>query len=176
MKGEVSTGHHLKCFPERKRFWDACVTNRTLDGFVGALFQQYITLLGQCFKGKEKYAKFQLQWMELVRVLIHKPASHPVGMQWGELVKKVGEPLSASTKGAVIISLCKAMFDVCQQHIVAFKEGETLLLESEQDLDPIEEAGIKAISHGWFCSVLSILHLRSSVTFCRVCVFLWKRK
>ena len=89
---------------------------------------------------------------------VHKPASHPVGMQWGELVKKVGEPLSSSTKGAVIISLCKAMFDVCQQRIVAFKEGETLLLESESDLDPIEEAGIKAISHGWFTLFSALKH------------------
>ena len=40
--------------------------------------------------------------------------------------------------------LCKAVFDVCQQHIVAFKEGATLLHESEQELNPFEEAGIEA--------------------------------
>ena len=51
---------------------------------------------------------------------------------------------SCSTTWAVIMSVCKAVFDVCQHHIATFKEGEVLLLGSEQDLDPFEEAGIEA--------------------------------
>ena len=146
VKTEVSAGYHLQFFPERRAFWDACIRNQALDGFVDALFKQYAALLGQCFQGREKYAKFQLQWMELVRSLLHEPAddSHPVGKEWGLLVRKAAQEPSCSTKGAMIISVCKAVFDVCQQHIVKFKEGEVLLLDREQDMDPFEEVGSEA--------------------------------
>ena len=74
VKTEVSAGYYLQYCPERRQFWDACIGNQTLDGFVDALFKQYATLLGQCFKGREStYAtcKFQLQWMELVVFVNH---------------------------------------------------------------------------------------------------------
>ena len=78
-------------------------------------------------------------------VLLHDPAAgRPVSKEWDLLVKKAAQEPSCSTKGAVIMSVCKAVFDVCQHHIIAFKEGEVLLLESEQDLEPFEEADIEA--------------------------------
>ena len=77
-------------------------------------------------------------------MLLHEPTASPVSKEWDELVKKAALKSSTTTKAAIVMSVCKAVFDVCQQHIVAFKEGATLLHESEQELNPFEEAGIEA--------------------------------
>ena len=76
-------------------------------------------------------------------MLLREPTASLVSKEWDELVKKAALKSSTTTKAAIVMSVCKAVFDVCQQHIVAFK-GATLLHESEQELDPFEEAGIEA--------------------------------
>lgn len=166
VKTEVSAGHHLQYFPERLEFWDACIRNHALDGFVDALLKQYVTLLQQCFKGREKYAKFQLQWMELVRVLLHdSDDSHPVGKEWGLLIEKAAQEPSCTTKGAVIMSICKAVFDVCQHRIVAFKEGKYCCLKESKTWIHVKKQALKQTRQRYIAwvALLCFLHLRTAI-------------
>ena len=50
---------------------------------------------------------------------------------------------SKSARNAVISSVMRPVFNYSQQRLVAVKEGETLLLEYEQDDDCFIEAGME---------------------------------
>lgn len=141
---DVGSGYHLKHYPERQAFWDACIQTRALDLFVNALFDEYLGLIVS-LKGREKYASLQLQWMELLRCIQHehtcqKASSH----MWSLAVSKVDITPSKPTECAIITSVGRAVFSFCQQHIVAMKEGESPLLEEEKELDEIDAAGLTA--------------------------------
>ena len=62
---DVGPGYHLKNYPERQAFWDVCMQTKALDPFVNTPFDKYLDLVVG-FKGREKYASLQVQWMELL--------------------------------------------------------------------------------------------------------------
>ena len=64
---DVGVGHHLIVFPDRSAFWGACIENQEFKTFVSVVFREYISLVHQCCKGREKYANFQVRWMDFVR-------------------------------------------------------------------------------------------------------------
>ncbi len=146
MKTDVSAGVHLTHFPERQVFWDGCARSEPFKDFVHALLLKYVSLVRGCCKGKLKYAKFLVEWMELQRVLLHEPTppsdlgGASAQARWVAVLQTVDSP-SPSTKSGVLTSVMRAVFNFCQQKVVSKKEGGTLLLEVEQDDDPMEEAG-----------------------------------
>ncbi len=87
--------------------------------------------------------------------LLHKSSTVPddasdVLKKWAVLLKAPGNPLEA-TKLAIVTSLARAVFNFCQQRIVAVKERVTLLLEEGQDTDPVCEAVLGADEASLFC-------------------------
>lgn len=62
-------------------------------------------------------------------------------------MNKIRTVPSKGTKCAIITSIARAVFHFCQQSIVAMKEGESLLVEEEKELDDIDEAGLLQIKH-----------------------------
>jgi len=61
----VGSGYHLKHYPERQTFWDACIQARALDSFVNVLFDKYLGLVDG-LKGHERYTSLQVRWMALL--------------------------------------------------------------------------------------------------------------
>jgi len=60
MYRNVGSGYHLKHYPERQIFWDACIQTKALDSFVNAFFDEYLVLVDG-LKGHEKYTSLQVQ-------------------------------------------------------------------------------------------------------------------
>lgn len=92
----------------------------------------------------EKICKFssQVKWMNFVRTVLHEPVGkHHASKQWSVVVENVDVVPTKSARNAVISSVMRAVFNYSQQRLVAVKEGETLLLEYEQDDDCFIEAG-----------------------------------
>ena len=58
---DVGGGHHLKIFPDRIALWGACIENQEFKTFVSFVFREYISLVRQCCKVREKYANFQVK-------------------------------------------------------------------------------------------------------------------
>ncbi len=148
VKLEVGKGYHLAHFPERQVFWEACIRSSALRDIVSALRTEYVRLVRTSSKGREKFGHMQIRWMEVVHDVLHKSSPVPddasdVLKKWAVLLKAPGSP-SEATKSAIVTSLARAVFNYCQQRIVAVKEGVTLLLEEEQDTDPASEAGLGA--------------------------------
>ena len=132
VKSEVGSGLHLTHFPERKQFWERCVGDVVLDEFIAALWLEYARLLGECLKGREKYASFQVKWMGLLRLLLHEPSKleSPLVQLWEKMVQS--SEGSAGSRNAIGICIARSVFMCCQKSIVTMKEGETLLLDGEQ--------------------------------------------
>ena len=146
---EVGVGHHLKVFPDRSALWGACIENQEFKTFVSVVFREYISLVHQCCKGREKYANFQVKWMDFVRTVLHEPIDkHHASKQWSVVEEKMDVVPSKSARNAVMSSVMRAVLNYSQQRLVAVKEGETLLLEYEQDDDCFIEAGME-IKTSW---------------------------
>ncbi len=89
VKADVSAGYHLIHFPERQEFLTACLSNEAFDGFIRTLYFQYVRLVRDGFKGREKYVNLQVKWMEYVRGVLHDtPECHPT--EWASVVEKAG--------------------------------------------------------------------------------------
>lgn len=83
-----------------------------------------------------------MQCLALRSVRAHEPErSFPTVVFGSEESRTVP---SKVTECAIITSIGRAVFSFCQQRIVAMKEGESLLLEEEKELDDIDEAGFTA--------------------------------
>lgn len=97
----------------------------------------------ECCGGREKYSNLLVKWMELEHATLHEVDS-PTHKEWSQIEKRVSFSLSDATRSAIVTSLMRAVFNRCQQAVVSFKEGETLLLEGEQcDADDeFVEAGL----------------------------------
>ena len=148
---DVGEGHHLKTFPDRKVLWDACMHNDAFKTFVSLVFNKWISLVRQCCKGREKYAKLQVKWMDFVRTVLHEPVhKHNASKQWS-VVGKIDVAPSKSVMNAVISSVMRLVFNYSQQRLVAVKEGETLLLEHKQDDDCFIEAGMEIDEVSLYC-------------------------
>ena len=143
IKEDVDGGHHLNFFPDRRATWSAVILDRNFELFVSSVINKYITLMRQCCDGREKYSNLLVNWMELERTTLHEVDS-PTHKEWSQIEKRVSLSLSDATRSAIVTSLMRAVFNRCQQAVVSFKEGETLLLEGEQcDADDeFVEAGL----------------------------------
>ena len=96
----------------------------------------------QCCDGREKYSYLLVNRVELERTTLHEVDS-PTHKEWSQIEKRVSFSLSDATRSVIVTSLMRAVFNRCQQAVVSFKEGETLLLEGEQcDADEFVEAGL----------------------------------
>ena len=124
--------------------WDACVHNDAFKTFVSLVFKEYISLVRQCCKEREKYANLQVKWMDFVRTVFHEPVhKHNASKQWSVVVGKIDVAPSKSAMNLVMPSVMRSVFNYSQQSLVAVKEGETPLLEHEQDDDCFIEAGME---------------------------------
>ena len=63
---DVGSSYHVTHFCDRKQRWNAIVTTSKdcLLKLVLVLYQLYIDKLQLCRKGKEKFTRLQLAWME----------------------------------------------------------------------------------------------------------------
>ena len=70
---DVSNGYHVTHFCDRQQRWNAIVTTSKdcLLELVLVLYQLYIDKLQLCRKGKEKFTRLQLAWMETMRDVFH---------------------------------------------------------------------------------------------------------
>ena len=70
---DVGSGYHLTHFHDWHQRWNAIVTTSKdcLLELVLVLYQLYIDKLQLCRKGKEKFTRLQLAWMETMRDVIH---------------------------------------------------------------------------------------------------------
>lgn len=143
MKEKISGSHHLTVFPQRQQFWEQCMLTPELETFVLALFDEYVSLLLECHKGKEKYGQLQVHWMECLRIIQfeHESLTLPA-VHWRELMTKTKGSPSSSTTSAILSCITHSVFSFCQHTIVNIKEEE---LESvEEDVGPLQEAGLTA--------------------------------
>ena len=141
---DVGSGYHLKHYPERQAFWDVRVQTKALDPSVNTLFDKYLDLVVG-LKGHEKYASLQVHWMELLCCIQYEPTSQKAIFQkWSLAVKEVETVPSTATECAIITSIGRAVFNFCQQSIVAMKEGVRFLFEEEKELDEVDETGFTA--------------------------------
>ena len=94
--------------------------------------------------------------MEFVRTILHQLDSPFYKEWWSQTEKNIGFKLSDSTRSAIITSLLRSVFNCCQQVVVSVKEGETLLLKSEQyDVDDeFAEAGMDIDEAYLYCWVV----------------------
>ena len=142
---DVGSGHHQQ--------WNAIVTKSKdcLLELVLALHQLYIEKLQLCRKGKDKYTRLQLAWMEAMRDVIHdqsdededeekigksklpSPVSNSeIQQRWNLVVGPSGQSVDSN---ALFHCICKAVFSYCQRKIVSIKEGsETEEDESQEDV------------------------------------------
>ena len=114
-------------------------------------FDKYLDLVVG-LKGREKYASLQVQWMELLHCIYYEPASQKaISQKWFLAVKEVETVPSTATECAITTSIGRAVFNFCQQSIVAIKEGESLLFKEEKELDEVDEAGFTADEASLYC-------------------------
>ena len=66
-------------------------------------------------------------------------------------MKEVETVPSTATECAITTSIGRAVFNFCQQSIVAIKEGESLLFKEEKELDEVDEAGFTADEASLYC-------------------------
>ena len=140
VKEKVGNGHHLTVFPLRKHVWEKCVACTVeLENFVNALFDKYIHLLQDCQKGREKYSRLQVKWMENLRIIQFEPdSSCTTAICWRELPSKIGAT-PPSTISAILSCIAQSVFIFCQQAIVTIKEEE---LDTSEE--PLQDAGLCA--------------------------------
>ena len=141
---DVGEGHHLTTFPDRTVLLDACVHNDAFKKLVSLVFKEHISLVRQCCKEREKYTNLQVKWMDFVRTVLHEPVhKHNASKQWNVVVGKIDVAQSKSAMNAVMSSVMRSVSNYSQQRLAAVKEGETLLLEHEQDDDCFIETGME---------------------------------
>ena len=70
---DVGSGYHVMHFCDQQQQWNAIVTTskHCLLELVLVLDQLYIDKLQLCRKGKEKFTRLQLAWMETIRDVFH---------------------------------------------------------------------------------------------------------
>ena len=70
---DVGSGYHVTHFCDRQQRWNAIVTTskHCLLELVLVLDQLYIDKLQLCRKGKEKFTRLQLAWMETIQDVFH---------------------------------------------------------------------------------------------------------
>ena len=150
VKSMVGNEHHLVHFPERKEFWHYCVGQPELEEFVITLLATYICLFSDCCKGRQKYASFQVEWMDILRKVFHQPDSastsdaDPVAAVWINLAMNGPVKVAVKSKNVIGMSIARSVFTYCQQRVVSVKEGNTLLCDSEQisSVDSLQETGV----------------------------------
>ena len=125
VKRDVASGTHLRVFPDRLSLWEQCRQTEELEKLVVTLFSHYMVLLEECFKGKEKYGRLQVQWMEYVRLVQYeRPPVCEAGKLWAQVVEESGLGPSHSIQSTILTSIARAVFNFCQQHILASKKAE----------------------------------------------------
>ncbi len=144
VKEQVSSGAHLHFFTldSRQAFWEQCIQTAELEDLVAALFEKYISILERCFKGREKYARLQIEWMESVRAAQHdhdRPQEEATS-RWADLLETIPNPSTATS--SILSCASRAVFMYCQQTIVNVKEGVETSEEVAEELGPLEEAGL----------------------------------
>lgn len=143
VKRDVASGRHLHVFPDRLAFWEKCKQSEDLEKLLHTLFTHYLVLMEECFKGKEKYGKFQVEWMEYVCLVQYEcPPVSEAGKLWLQVVEKSGLGPSASTQSVTSTSVARAVFSFCQKQILAIKEGGGPVEDEEESDTPVEEAGL----------------------------------
>ena len=140
VKQDISCSHHLTVFPLRQRFWEQCMlSTRQLENFLLALFAKYQSLLQESHKGREKYARLQLQWMDCVRIDPYSLCDPAV--RWRELSATIEEIPSSNTSSAILSCIAQSVFTFCQQIILAIKEDEH---NTVKQMEQLQEAGLSA--------------------------------
>ena len=123
----VSNMFHLEEFPERKAVWTKCCDcSKELTAFINAAFEQYTKVFESCFKGKDKYSRLQLDWIEFTRCIQFDPSNSKAGEAgqcWQSLIACTESSPSDRTILVLLSSVCRAVFHFCQHAIVHIKEG-----------------------------------------------------
>ena len=138
---EVGSGYHLKHFTERGRLWsEICKDQERLQEVVQVIFQVYIDNLRTCARGREKFARLQLEWMGFVCSVVHvqelfaDSSVARVQFLWQTLIaSSVPQGRSGDDFNTLFYSVSRAVFNYCQRKVVAIKEGSELD-EKHQDL------------------------------------------
>ena len=73
----VGSGYHVSYFSDRQRLWTNITEQQRerLASVVAAALHLYITTLRAHSKGKEKFAHMQMEWMHVIRVMVHEQGS-----------------------------------------------------------------------------------------------------
>ena len=90
-------------------------------------------------------------WNSCVAYNMSPQARKPISQKWSLAVKEVETVPSTATECAITTSIGRAVFNFCQQSIVAIKEGESLLFKEEKELDEVDEAGFTADEASLYC-------------------------
>ena len=154
----VGSGYHVSYFNERQCLWMKITDQQRerLASVVAAALHLYIATLRAHSKGKEKFAHMQIEWMDVIRVVVHEQGPRAAvssattqGDSKGNL-KELWDSLATSVdphrcfaddSNALFWSVCRAVWNVCQQKIVAVKECDS---DEEEKADPAEEASLAA--------------------------------
>ena len=153
VKQEVSESYHVKFFADRGeifRLLNKESPDREPADDGGCSFEKiaqimcavYISHLKESQKGRDKYIKLQLRWMEFVNALLHNPDIQPETMEIHEIVtRSVAQcPKASDAVSAIMISVTRSVFNVLQKKVVIFKEEESGQAKDEDCEDPVEEA------------------------------------
>ena len=111
---EVDTQLYIHTFPCRTEFWEHFKLTDLTTKICKDLGELYCTTYSLCDSGKDKYARFQLEWYKKCSfLLLEDPAepSHPlytVGRQWNSYRANHADRCSIYHSSAVLIAVQSA--------------------------------------------------------------------
>ena len=115
---EISQGYHLRHYPDRNAFFsEVCTVKHEASGSGKSCFEvavqmmckAYITRLNESRKGRDKFIKLQLSWMDFLHTLLHNPEKTSETMQLSLVFRNSNFPCkpSNSTVTAVVIAISR---------------------------------------------------------------------
>ena len=154
--GEVESGLHLSHFSERGRLWKHLCTAQSSRRvvLVQDASKAYLDILCECRSGRDKFARLQIRWMDLLRSVLYdetdlKDDSHCVQLRrlWC-LIVAAADVREGYTEDSNALFCCiwRAVQNYWQKKVVDVKEGSVSSDHDDDDieLDAAEEAALAA--------------------------------
>ena len=112
----VSREAHLRVYEDRARFWNLLSSDSMMNTLINGLVSVFIFLYKKCQVGKDKYCRFQLEWLQECRVLLQEECSVSSSMEVSQLHPKWMQycldcKVDIAVSNPVMVTLCSALFD-----------------------------------------------------------------
>ena len=143
---EISQGYHLRHYPDRNAFFsELCTVKHEASGkscfevAVQMMCKAYITCLKESRKGRDKFMKLQLSWMDFLHTLLHNPEKTSETMQLSLVFKNSSFPCKPSNS-TVTAAISRSVFNVLQQKVAMFKETASASQLELKESDLVQES------------------------------------